>query len=266
MSLLPHERILVGLAPERLSALSLGGLVRPRLLDRHAVSLSGQDAGEWDAGIQALEALLAEPAWRGREIAVVLSGHYVRHAVFPAGRGLAADERQALAATVFRDTFGELARDWELRVGAADDAAQTLACGVPRALLVALRGVCGGRGQLHAVRPVLMPVFNRVRAAVGSSAGCLALVEPGRLTLAFVENGAWKHVDSRAGDGNALPQLLLEEGELNQRQPGGILWLCDLTGAARAPADTFWSMKRVAPPHLPGFDALSSLAIWGLAQ
>lgn len=265
MSRLWRERILVGLSPERLSALSLGGRLRPRLLDRHAVLLHGQEAAEWEQGVHALEALLAEPAWQGADIGVVLSGHYVRHAIVPAGAGLSASARQTLAEVVFRDTFGDLARDWELRVSPAGGGLRSLACGVPRSLLAALRTACGGHGRLFSIRPALMPVFNRVRREIGDSVGCLALVEPGRITLAFVEHGQWKYVDSRAGDGNALPQLVLEEGEVNQRQPGGILWLCDLTDAARLPAGAFWSHRRIAPPTLPGFDGISSLAIWGTA-
>jgi len=265
VSLLWHERIVVGLSPERLSALWLGGLLRPRLQDRHAVLLQGQNAAQWDKGIDALETLLAEPAWRGRDIEVILSGHYVRHALLPpAGRALTAAARQALAEAVFRDTFGDLARDWELRVSPAAGDARALACGVPRSLLAALRKVCGDRGRLYSIQPSLMPVFNRVRDEIGKSVGCLALVEPGRITLAYVENGQWKYVDSRAGDGNILPELLLEEGELNARQPGGILWLCDLTAAARVPAGSFWSHRRIEPPRLPGFDEISSLAVWGL--
>ncbi|MDD5250690.1 MAG: hypothetical protein PHY45_17060 [Rhodocyclaceae bacterium] len=265
MSLSWRERVVVGLAPDQLSALALGGFWRPRLIDRHARLLAEQDAAHWDKGIAALEALLAEPAWRGRDITVVLSGHYVRHAVIPGGRGLADAARRSLADVVFREVFGDLARDWELRVSPTTGGMPTLACGVPRPLLAALQAACEGRGRLRSIQPSLMPVFNRARQQIAKSVGCLALVEPGRITVAALENGRWKYVDSRAGGGNLLPQLLLEEGELHARQPGGILWLCDLTGAARLPGGTFWSHKRIDPPRLAGFDGISSLAIWGVA-
>jgi hypothetical protein len=259
-----HERVLVGFSPERISALCLGGLLRPRLLDRHAIPLQEQDLAQWDKGVDALEVLLAEPAWKGRDIDVILSGHYVRHVVVPSRRDLAAGEQHTLAKVVFRDTFGDLANDWELRVSPLATGRTTLACGVPRSLLAALRTVCNGRGRLRSVQSGLMPMFNQVRRQVGDSVGCLAWVEHGRITLAYFENGQWAYVDSRAGDGNSLPVRLLVEGELNKRQPGGILWLCDQTQAAHLPAGSFWSHKRVEPPRLPGFDGLSSLAIWGM--
>lgn len=260
-----RERIIIGLAPERLSALWLGGLMRNRLRDRHAVLLQHKDPASWEQGINALETLLAEPSWRGRDIVVILSAHYVRHVVLPPGRGMSDSERQTLAAVVFHDTFGDLARDWELRVSPAASGMPTLACGMPRPLLAALRTVCAARGRLYSIQPGLMPVFRRARHEIGKSAGCLALVEPGRITLAFVENGMWKYIDSRAGDGSILPQFLLEESEIHGRQPGGILWLCDMTEAARLPAGDFWSHKPIAPPRLTGIDAGMSLAAWGLA-
>jgi hypothetical protein len=259
-----RERVLVGLAPERLSALVVGGLWRMRLIDRHAVPLPIQEAVHWESGVAALEKLLQEPAWQGRDITVILSGHYVRHAVIPPGSGMSDAERRNLAEVVFREVFGDLARDWELRVSPTKDAMPTIASGVPRPLLTALRNACQGRGRLLSIQPSLMPVFNRVRTQVARAVGCLALVEPGRVTLAALENGQWKFVDSRAGTGNLLPQLLLEEGELRARQPGGILWLCDLSGDARLPAGSFWSHKRIEPPRLSGFDGISNLAIWGM--
>lgn len=264
MSPLSRERVLVGLSPDRLSALSIGGWWRRRLVDRHALPLAGQDAAHWDKGIGALEQLLAEPAWHGREVSVVLSAHYVRHAVIPPSAGMSDAERRNLAEVVFREVFGDLARDWDLRVSPTRDGLPTIACGAPRSLLGAIRDACKGRGRLLSIQPSLMPVFNRVRQQMGRAVGCLALVEPGRITLAALDSGQWKYVDSRAGSGSLLPQLLVEEGELHGRQPGGILWLCDLSGDALLPGGSFWTHRHIEPPRLAGVGA-DSLAVWGMA-
>jgi hypothetical protein len=262
---LSRDRVFVGLAPERLTALAVGGRWRAKLIDRHALPLPEQEAGHWDEGVAALAGLLGEPAWRGRDVNVVLSAHYVRHVVVPPGEGMKEAERRNLAEVVFREVFGDLARDWDLRVSPARDGQPTVACGAPRALIAGLREVCQGRGRLLSIRPSLMPVFNRVRKQMADAVGCLALVEPGRITLAALDNGQWRYVDSRAAGGALLPQLLLEEGELHARQPGGILWLCDLSGDARLPGGSFWSRKRIEPPTLPGVDGISDLAVWGAA-
>jgi hypothetical protein len=108
---LSSERVVIGLAPEQLSALALTGRFRPQLSDRHVLPLPAQPASAWDKGIAALDALLGESGWHGRDITVVLSCHYVRHAVIPAEPGLSDAERLALAEIVFRDVFGELSSD-----------------------------------------------------------------------------------------------------------------------------------------------------------
>lgn len=257
--------ILVGLAPERLSALCVRGRLRPRLLDRHGIPLAPPHEGRWRTALSELGALLDTPGWQGREIAVVLSSHYARHVVVPGAPGLTEAEGLALAGAVFRDTFGEAARDWEIRASRNAGAKPFVACGVSRALLQDLRETCAGRGRLRSVRPSLMPLFNQARRLiVGHSAGCLAMVETGRLTLASIQDGQWQSIHSRAGDGGALPHFLQEEGELHGRPPGGILWLCDLDGGARLPAGTAWSHRHLEPPHLPGMDEIPDLANWGL--
>lgn len=266
-------RAAVGLSPHQLSAFALDGRFRPRLSDRHLLPLPEQPPSVtvWDSGIGALDSLLAEPGWRGRDITVILSGHYVRHAVVPAGPGLSSDGLLSLAQIVFRDIFGELAGDWELRVSPPRSGEATLASGVPRALLASLETVCEAHGKLRSVQPCLMAVFNHVRRAIGSSSASLALVEAGRVTLASVDHGQWLYVDSRAGGSNVLPQLLLEEGELYERKPGGILWLCDLTGSVFLPPDTYWSQHRIEPPKIGGVvpgegseaGLAMNLALWG---
>lgn len=299
-----RERVAIGFSPLGVSALRVGRGWRPRLRDRHAVLLGGRLAGDfagggsghrvgntlgntvgdsagdsvgasvgdsfgnaadWTAGIAALEALFTEPAWRGRDIAVVLSAHYVRHVVLPAGPRLAEAERQALAAALLQECFGDPVRDWAVRVSPVRAPVPTVACAVPPGLLAALRAVCAGRGRLRSIRPVLMPFFNRVWPAIGRTAGCLALVEPGRITLASVADGRWQHIDSRAGEGAALPRLLLESGTVHGRQPGGLLWLGDLTGHAVLPDPALWSHLPVPPPRLPGIAVPPCLAAWGLA-
>lgn len=258
------RRILIGLAPDGLTALCVSGWLRPRLLDRHRVPLPPPHHGSWKEALRELGVLLDEPSWHDQRIAVVLSSHYVRHIVVPAARGLSTTERNALAGAVFRDTFGEASSDWEIRLSPGAGLAPTVACGIPHGLLSELHGVCDSRGRLESIRPSLMPIFNRARRLIRRSAGCLAIVEAGRLTLALVQDGRWLSILSRAADGQSLPHLLQEEGELYGRQPGGILWLCDINGGARLPIGTTWSLKRIEPPHLPGMDEVSDLANWGL--
>lgn len=264
MSLLSRDRLVIGLAPERLSALRVDGRLRPRIGDRYASALQAANGGQWDASIAALEILLDEPSWAARDLTLVLSSHYVHYALIPQGKGLAAAERDDLARLIFRNIFGELSSEWEIRVSPSGGP-QTVASAVPQAFLKALHDICDGRGRLRSIQPGLMAVFNRARPEIGSHSGTLALVEPGRVTLAAIENGQWQSVVSRAGRSGTLVQLLEDESELYGRSPGGALWLCDLAGEVQLPSGLPWQLQRLKPaPAGVADNGATSLAEWGV--
>ncbi len=262
MSLLSRERLAIGLAPERLSALRVTGNLRPRIEQRYDVALQTPNGAQWETPLTALEVLLDQAEWSGHDLSVILSNHYVHYARIPESQGLATAERNDLARLIFRKLFGELSHDWELRVSPAGDL-PTLASGVPQSFLKALHNACDGRGRLRSIQPALMTVFNNVRSVLGQNKGTLALVEAGRISLAAIENGQWQAIVSRAGSSNTLAPLLQDEDELHGRNPGGMLWLCDLTGEARFPADSSWRLERLQPAH-GAANSVASLAEWSI--
>jgi len=259
VSLLSRERLVVSLAPERLNAVRLSGGWRPRLLDQQAVVLQASTP-LWTAGLEAMELLLDDPAWSNLDLTLILSGHYVRYAVLPKGEHLGASEQADLARLIFRNIYGELARDWELRVS-PNNRQPMLACGLPKALLAALSAACEGRATLQSIQPGLMTVFNRARPLIGRQRGTLAVVENGRITLADIDAGQWQTVSSRAWAAAALPELLAETQQLSGQENGGRLWLCDLTGQAVAPDSPAWRLERL----VAGAAGAASLAGWGTA-
>ena len=261
MSRLWRDRLVIGVAPDRLSALRLRGRLRPRITDRYDNLLQLEDTSRWGQVLGAMEALLSQPAWRDCDVTAILSNHYVHYAVLPKVQHLAAAEQSAFAKILFGNTFGDLSIGWELRVSPASSGMSTLACGVPLALLDGLRTICNGRGWLRSIQPSLMSVFNRTRPLIGKRSGILAMVESGRITLASIEHGQWNFVVTRASDGNNLAQLLAEESELHGRS-GEMLWLCDLTGQAHPPSGSSWRHQWLDPHVL---DSNTGLASWGIA-
>ena len=262
MSLLSPEHLVIGLAPERLSAVRLEGRLRSRIGERYDLALSASDGESWDAPLAALEILLEQPDWSARDLVVILSSHYVHYAVLPASEDLATSEQNDLAHLVFRNLFGELSHDWELRVSYAGDA-PTLASAVPQSLLKALYDICEGRGRLRSIQPAWMSVFNGVRQQLDAANGIMALVESGRISLASIEDGQWRSIVSRAGHASTLPQLLADESDLYGRRPGEMLWLCDLTGEAYLPAGSSWRLQQLSPPGA-AIKGRASLVDWGL--
>ncbi|MGE5469610.1 MAG: hypothetical protein ACM3X0_02300 [Bacteroidota bacterium] len=260
MSLLSPERLVASLSPQRLGVLRLAPRWRPGELAQHAEDLPETGPAPWTGGLEALEMLLDQPAWGGRDLTVLLSSHYVRYAVLPKVNHLGAAERTDLARLIFRNTFGDLARDWELRVSPGGDR-PTLASGVPQALLTDLRAACAGRATLRSIQPGLMAIFNRARSQIDQPGGMLALVENRRITLATIEQAQWQSITSRAAEAGELPDLLAEARQLAGRESGGRLWLCDLTGQATLPPVPPWQVERL-PGGLAG---IVGLVAWGTA-
>jgi hypothetical protein len=262
VSLLSRDRLVVGLAPEQLSALRLGGRLRPRIHDRHSLALQVANGAQWDTLMAALETLLEQPAWAARDLTCLLSSHYVHYVVIPGGKGLAAAELNELAHLIFRNIFGDLSKEWDVRVSPSGEQS-TLASAIPKAFIKALRDICDGRGQLRSIQPVLMAVFNQTRRVIDKETGVLALVEAGRISLASIENGQWQSVVSRAARSSALSQLLFDQSELDGRPPAGTLWLCDLTKGVQLPADSPWRVQRLRPKPVAA-NGTQSLADWGV--
>lgn len=266
MSLFSHERVVVAFSPTQLNALRLKGRFRPKLLEKCSIPVKAVTTPVWDAGIDALEILLDDPAWGDRDTTLVLSSHYVRYAVLPKGEGLGEKERNDLARLIFRNIFGELAHDWEICVSPGGRQ-PTLASGIPRELLTKLRAICEGRAELTSIQAGLMPVFNRARLTIGKHSGVLALIEPGRITLATLDKGHWQSIISRAGEGSDLAGFLAESiqlpGVASGENPGDVLWLCDLggNGSLALPPSPPWQITRLSVGPVLGDD--TSLADWG---
>lgn len=262
MSLSLREHVVIGLAPDQLSALRIGSLLHPGLRERYALALNAANGAPRDSLMAAVDVLLEQPSWSARDLTMVLSSHYVHYAVTPGGRNLGAAEHKELALLVFRNVFGELINEWDVRVSPSGDQ-PSLASAVPQTFLKAVRDACDGRGRLKSIQPALMAVFNSQRKVIGQGSGTLALVESGRITLATIENGQWHSVISRAARSNSLSLLLAEESELHGRASGGLLWLCDLTHEAQLPFDSPWRVQPLKPPGMAA-NGVESLADWGV--
>jgi hypothetical protein len=64
------------------------------------------------------------------------------------------------------------------------------------------------------VQPFLVAAFNRIRRTIGNASCWIVVEEPGRLTLALIQRGAWVAIRSRRSDERwrlALPEMLERE-------------------------------------------------------
>jgi len=212
----PRERLRIGLAPGRVVIARDGGMLSARPPRAGSIAVEPH-AGlpRWQPAVDALAAALTQPGTAKCRATVILSSHFARYAVLPWNATLKNDEEwRAYAQHRLQAVHGSVIEDWELRVCETAPRGARIACAVDRALLDALEAaVAGNGGRLESVQPYLMSAFNRARLATDAS--CWFVVEePGRLTLALIEDGTWRSVRGRRVDSrwrHALADILERE-------------------------------------------------------
>ena len=180
-------------------------------------SASGEQP--WRAALRALEAAL--PGYRTGKTAatVILSNHFLRYTLVPWRAELAdAEEDLSFARHCFAKVYGKAAQQWELRLNQDAPEMPRLASAVDTELLDGLRAVFDGAGiPLRSIQPHLMAAFNGFRGRLQQHSAWFALLEPGNLCLALLQQGRWSRVRSQRIDGawrEELPLILEREAYL----------------------------------------------------
>lgn len=204
--LLP-ERLLVGLAPDRVSLLRVSGGATPRALDRRTLACESPSGEPWEGAAAALSRLAGEIGEAGARVTVILSNHFARYALVPSSEGLAgAEEETAFARYCFARVHGERSKDWDLRLSPGASGTARVASAVDAPLIRAVRSAFPSRARLVSVQPYLMSAFNRARAQLAGARAWLLLIEPGRTCLARLEQGRWAAVRNARGDAGGPQQ------------------------------------------------------------
>jgi hypothetical protein len=220
-----HRELRIVVCPDQITlvqvmrSLTMRGLHRTTQ-DLHVVSCdSATGAQPWRAALQALETALPRFA-NGRTAAtVILSNHFFRYALVPWRAELAdAEEDLSFARHCFAKVYGKAAQQWELRLNQDAPDMPRLASAVDPELLDGLRAVFDGAGiPLQSIQPHLMAAFNGFRGRLQQHNAWFALLEPGNLCLALLQQGRWSRVRSQRIDGawrEELPLILEREAYL----------------------------------------------------
>lgn len=212
MSLLWRNHLSVSLCAERLVLRA-----NKAKTDTVPVQVRAGDA-EWRAALEALPAALA--GFRNFEVSIVLADQFVRYALLPWSAAPKSEEQWlALARHRLGAVHGAAAAEWDIKLTETAPRGPRLACAIDRALVGELSAAAAAAGvRLASVQPFLVAAFNRLKSRLlGTPDGgsCwLVIEEPGRLTLCFIQRGAWIAIRSRrAGrDWRAmLPEIIERE-------------------------------------------------------
>jgi hypothetical protein len=179
----------------------------------------GAAAGEagapaWAQAVQALaDELDAAPLARDTRIACVVPGRHVRYLLVPWNAAMQSRAaRRTFAEHCFRETYGDLARDWVVRAGDGDYESATLACAIDAALLDELGRVFATRGlALCSVTPSLVHEVGLLGDALPAGAAWIVVPEADALTLLLLEDGRPHRVCVARAAMQQLPQLLARE-------------------------------------------------------
>jgi hypothetical protein len=214
---------------------------------------------ENDGLIAALETILSSYPQGRMTASIILSNHIARYVLVPWNESLFDDnERMAYALHCFRQVYGEVANDWELRLSPDRDGAAQVSSAVDRRLLASLRESLARRGvTIKSICPHLMAAYNGVNLMLRQSNAWFAVVEPGNLCLALLRNGRLVRLRSMriTNEWQAEMHLLLEREECLAGVNSDVTEVFVITSDDRTmpfPTTCRWKFRRISPLPVQG--------------
>ena len=213
------EPLRIALAPSEAALLRPGDTPASRVLatdERSATSL-----------LPLLDEALADPAWHGRAVEVVLSQHFVRHVLTPPpGKTLSRAEERALAGASLREIYGDLVDQWTIQVISQPPQLGLVGAAVEAAFAQQLDALLARHGFRNVtIRPLGSFAARRLPKKF---AGWWVLAEPGWLSLFGGVDGMWHHLAGQpVGDdwADTLPDLIAREAGLTALALPSVVWI-----------------------------------------
>ncbi len=197
MSLLSRNELDVVLYPERVAFLHTGRRMtlrghRTETYNDKTVPCGTAVESEmpWQNAIRTLEAALPTIIQGRPAVSVTLSNHFMRYLLVPWLDKMSDEEEMAFARHCFKETYGNAADSWSVRISPGRAGVATLASAVDSRLLEELRDSVERLGlNIKSIQPHLMAAFNSCRPSLEGHSAWLALLEPGSLCLAALQKG-----------------------------------------------------------------------------
>jgi len=191
-----HDEIGVYLSPYRVCLVRMKRGVRPVAIAEHEQTLDSGSAGGCTAALEALHGWLAQPAWQGARVRVVVGDHWARYAIVPWVAVLSsAEERLAHARQLLVSIYGEVMNDWELRVSEARPQTARVVCTIPAVLIEGIRAACLQYStRLISLQSQLIAAYDTWRHHLPQSNAWFVSIEQGSLAAARIGEHGWDRV------------------------------------------------------------------------
>ncbi len=258
MSLSWRDRVNILLAPGSVHVARFGKGWSPRAVWSRSMQCTDLDGSTWQPALEALGKVLELQRWNGIGARVVVSNHFARYALVPDAAKLRdSSECMAAARHQMQSIYGDASGSWRVAIGPAPAKGALLASAIEAPLLEGITAVLANAGlRPLAVEPLIASAFNQCRRRIAAGATWLVVAEPGRVSLAYLDRGAWLKLRVerfRAALGEALPGLLersrLADGE--STRAGRVLFVSREPMQIEIPRGD-WTIERIV---LDGFGA-----------
>lgn len=208
--------VYIALSPERISVLKLGRGLKPKLFSRfdEAIQPPLNTQPFWQAAVDRLSQVLAQPEWHNADANIVLSNKLARFSVIPAVAKLKKyTAQEAFARHVMSQIYGAATSQWVLRIQPGKATEPWLASAIDQPLLDNLKLICTNNNlKLDQISPWLVSVFNRYRKQIKVDPSWLVINEPGASLCVLMKGGEIVSVNNLSHHSiNELPMLLDRE-------------------------------------------------------
>lgn len=212
-----RKQLRVVLCPDKAIILVLGkGLRRKVEIQAILPCIPMPDAPAWQPALSAFEQWLGANEIGRADVTVILSNHFVRYALMPFSAEVSSrEEEQTLAQILFEGIYGDLAKQWQLRVGEGGYGEPRLVAAADAMLLERLSDAMTVHSlRLNGIAPYLVSAFNRFHDRIQDADGLFAVAEPGQVTVIAFKQGQMsgvRRVPLSGGLEQQLPNLLQRE-------------------------------------------------------
>ena len=178
--MLPLLRDAMGVAitSAHVTAVTIARGWRRRIADQQRLTFDST-RGEriWHPAAIALQTLMPAVEHRSADVTVTLSNRFVRYVVVPWHDQLTnAEIEVAFARHCFREIYGDVVQNWEVRVSPAPAGQPRIASAVDLELLSGIREVfADSKLRIRSIQPHLMSAYNKWRHKLDRR-GCLFVV------------------------------------------------------------------------------------------
>jgi len=257
VSLLLANQLLVVLNIDSVAAVRRSRGLRRRIVDQkhlmipQPIETLKSELPNWLQVTKQLDTLLAAMQIQPKtEFKITLASDFVRYMALPSQPiHMNIVEKLAYAAAAYREIYGEVVDDWEIKLNDSPDHQTTIAAAIDKKLLDVLAQISlKYHLKLISIQPYLMSAYNCLSSQINKSSGYLAIVEFKRLLLINLDRGNCQNLRTYALGSDwqsELKSLLMRELLVSDNSNQEILVYAPVQKNIALNAIQSWKIRRV---------------------